>query len=73
MIDATATQNLRRFNLDLRDFYTVSSVTVNGTPANIARPGQQELAISPTPRLDAGSPDVGYALESQLRPRGDDA
>jgi aminopeptidase N len=55
MIDATATQNLRRFNLDLRDFYTVSSVTVNGTPANIARPGQQELEISPTPRLDAGS------------------
>ena len=55
VIQATATQNLRRFNLDLRDFYAVSSVTVNGSPANIARPGQQELAISPTPRLNAGS------------------
>jgi aminopeptidase N len=56
VIQATATENLRRFNLDLRDFYAVSSVTVNGVPANIARPGSQELAISPSPRLDAGSP-----------------
>jgi aminopeptidase N len=56
LIQATATENLRRFNLDLRDFYSVSSVTVNGVPANIARPGNQELAISPSPRLDAGSP-----------------
>jgi aminopeptidase N len=55
VIQATATQNLRRFNLDLRDFYAISSVTVNGSPASIARPGQQELAISPTPRLNAGS------------------
>jgi aminopeptidase N len=55
VIQATATQNLRRFNLDLRDFYAVSSVTVNGSPASIARPGQQELAISPTPRLNTGS------------------
>jgi aminopeptidase N len=56
VIQATATENLRRFDLDLRDFYAVSSVTVNGAPASIARPGQQELAISPTPRLNAGSP-----------------
>jgi aminopeptidase N len=55
VIEATATQNLRRFNLDLRDFFSVSSATVNGVPASIARPGQQELAISPTPRLDAGT------------------
>jgi aminopeptidase N len=54
VIQATATENLRRFNLDLRDFYAVSGVTVNGVPANIARPGAQELAISPTPRLNAG-------------------
>jgi aminopeptidase N len=54
VIHATATENLRRFNLDLRDFYAVSSVAVNGVPANIARPGGQELAISPTPRLNAG-------------------
>jgi aminopeptidase N len=55
VIQATATENLRRFNLDLRDFYAVSSVTVNGTPASIARPGSQELAISPSPRLNDGS------------------
>jgi aminopeptidase N len=54
-IDAVATQNLRRFNLDFRDFYAISSVTVNGEPANIARPGEQELAISPADRLDDGS------------------
>jgi aminopeptidase N len=54
VIQATASENLRRFNLDLRDFYAVSSVSVNGVPANIARPGGQELAISPTPRLNAG-------------------
>jgi aminopeptidase N len=54
-IEATATQNLRRFNLDLRDFYAVSSVMVDGERANIARPGSQELAISPADRLDAGS------------------
>jgi aminopeptidase N len=55
VIEATATQNLRRFNLDLRDFFAVSNVAVNGVPANIARPGNQELAISPSPRLRAGS------------------
>jgi aminopeptidase N len=59
-IDATATQNLRRFNLDLRDFYAVSSVMVNGERAQFdrpgqPRPGQQELAISPADPLDAGS------------------
>ena len=32
VIRATATQNLRSFNLDLRDLYTVSSVRVNGGP-----------------------------------------
>jgi aminopeptidase N len=64
VIDAKATQNLRRFNLDFRDFYAISSVTVNGKPANIARPGQQELAISPADRLDSGSDfrvEVDYA------------
>jgi aminopeptidase N len=64
VINAKATQNLRRFNLDCRDFYAISSVTVNGEPANIARPGQQELAISPVDRLDSGSDftvEVDYA------------
>jgi aminopeptidase N len=53
-IQATATQNLRRFNLDLRDFLDVSSVEVNGVPANIARAGNQELEISPFPGLNDG-------------------
>jgi aminopeptidase N len=54
-IDAVATQNLRRLNLDLRDFYSILDVTVNGERANVARPGQQEVAISPADRLDDGS------------------
>ena len=54
-IQATATQNLRRFNLDLRDFYAISSVTVDGQEANIARPGEQELQISAPRNLDVGS------------------
>ena len=56
VIQATATQNLSRFNIDLRAHYVVSSVAVNGAPAKIARPGLQELAISPSANLDAGSP-----------------
>jgi aminopeptidase N len=55
VIQATATQNLSRFNLDLRDFYAVSSVKVNGLSATFARPHIQELAISPSPKLKAGS------------------
>ena len=55
IINATATQNLRRFNLDLRDFYAISALIVNGQPAQFARPGQQEIAISPADRLDEGS------------------
>jgi aminopeptidase N len=55
VMNATATQNLRRFNLDLRDFYAISNLTVDGRRANFARPGDQELAISPADRLNAGS------------------
>jgi aminopeptidase N len=55
VIEATATQNLRSFNLDLRDFYTVSSLRVNGADASFARPGSQELKINPASNLDAGS------------------
>ena len=54
VIEATATQNLRRFNLDFRDFYAISSLTVNGEPAQFARPGAQELAITPATRINAG-------------------
>jgi aminopeptidase N len=55
VIEATATQNLRRFNLDFRHFYGISSLTVNGERAHFARPGRQELAISPADNIDAGS------------------
>ena len=64
VIEATATQNLRRFNLDLRDFYAISNLTVNGAPAQFARPGAQEVAISPATPLDQGTPftvQVEYA------------
>jgi aminopeptidase N len=54
-ITARATQNLRRFNLDFRDFYAISSLKVNGERAQLARPGAQELAVSPATNLNAGS------------------
>jgi aminopeptidase N len=54
VIDATATQNLRRFNLDLRDFYEVSSVRVNGSRAKFVLRDEQELQITPATPLDAG-------------------
>ena len=54
VIDATATQNLRRFNLDFRDFYAISSLTVDGEHASFARPGSQELQINPATNLDQG-------------------
>jgi aminopeptidase N len=50
---ARATQNLRRFNLDLRDFLTVSRVRVNGRRASFAHSGQ-ELSITPRRGLKAG-------------------
>jgi aminopeptidase N len=55
VINATATQNLRRFNLDLRDFYSISRVRVDGKRAKFQQRGQQELRIKPADRLDAGS------------------
>jgi aminopeptidase N len=50
---ARATQNLHRFNLDLRDFLTVSSVEVGGRAASFTHSGQ-ELSIDPRPKLKAG-------------------
>ena len=47
-IVATATENLRRFNLDLRG-YDISSLRVNGLRAGYARTGEHELEV--TPRL----------------------
>jgi aminopeptidase N len=56
VIEATATQNLGRFNLDLRDFYSVSTVTVDGADAKFAQQGEQELQVKPKHLLRAGSP-----------------
>jgi aminopeptidase N len=51
-VSATATQNLSRFDLDLRGF-DVSRLTVNGRAASFSREGQ-ELVITPGVRLRAG-------------------
>jgi len=56
-IFARATQSLERFNLDLRDFYTVSKVTVNLHRAAFSLSGQ-ELTIDPRPKLRRGTPFV---------------
>ncbi len=53
-IAATATQNLSRFDLDLRGF-DVSRVAVNGRPATFNRDGQ-ELVITPQAGLRSGRP-----------------
>ena len=61
-VTATATQNLSRFDLDLRGF-TVSRVAVDGTPATFTRSGQ-ELVITPAAGLVQGkafSVAVDYA------------
>ena len=60
-ITATATQELDRFNLDLRGF-TVQSVEVNGEGARFSRDGQ-ELTIHPRKRVRNGATmrvDVKY-------------
>jgi aminopeptidase N len=51
-ITARATQDLSRFNLDLRG-YKVSSVSVNGAAASFTRKGQ-ELTITPSAGLRRG-------------------
>jgi aminopeptidase N len=53
-IRLVATQNLEQFNLDLRDWFGVSQVTVDGVPAASFQEDVQELVISPRPRLRAG-------------------
>ena len=54
LIRATATQNLRSFNLDLRDFYAVSKVKVDGKAATFVQHDGQELTIRPRPKLKDG-------------------
>jgi aminopeptidase N len=55
---AVATQGLSRFDLDLRDFYAVSRVTVNGRPAAFSQHDGQELTIRPRSGLRRGTPFV---------------
>jgi aminopeptidase N len=54
VIRATATKNLRSFNLDLRELYTVSRVRVNGKSATFTQHDEQELTIRPRPKLKHG-------------------
>jgi aminopeptidase N len=61
-IIATATQNLSRFDLDLRGF-DIGRLTVNGAAASFTRDGQ-ELVITPAAGLRAGvvfTVVVGYS------------
>jgi aminopeptidase N len=51
-ITARATQDLSRFNLDLRDL-KVASITVNGAPASFSRKGQ-ELTVTPAAGIRKG-------------------
>ena len=53
VITATATQNLSRFDLDLRGF-SISRLLVNGAAASFSRDGQ-ELVITPSAGLPSGS------------------
>ena len=53
VVTATATQNLSRFNLDLRGFQ-ISQLTVNGVAASYTRDGQ-ELVITPAAGIPNGS------------------
>jgi aminopeptidase N len=52
-VTAKATQNLSRFDLDLRGFQ-ISKLTVNGVAASYARDGQ-ELVITPAAGIRSGS------------------
>jgi aminopeptidase N len=52
---AKATQNLSQFDLDLRDFYAVSRVSVNQRSASFSQSSGQELTIRPRGGLRRGS------------------
>jgi aminopeptidase N len=53
VITAIATQDLSRFDLDLRGF-SISRLLVNGQSAGFARSGEQELVITPPSGLRSG-------------------
>jgi aminopeptidase N len=52
-ITATATQNLSRFDLDLRGF-SISRLRVDGDRASFTRAGEQELVITPRDGIRSG-------------------
>jgi aminopeptidase N len=54
VIKARATQNLSRFDLDLRGF-SISRLLVDGVAATFARDGEQELVITPRSGITTGS------------------
>ena len=55
LVKATATQDLSRFNLDLRRFLDVSMVRVNGKKVEVSREGEHELVIEPPFGIEAGT------------------
>ena len=55
VLDAVATQNLARFDLDLRPSLRVRSVLVDGLPASVRRSGQ-EVIVTPRVRPRSGWP-----------------
>jgi aminopeptidase N len=68
VIAAKATQNLSRFNLDLRGF-GISRLLVDGVAATQTRDGDQELVITPSAGIRAGSTftlTIDYAGEPQV-------
>jgi aminopeptidase N len=67
-IDARATQNLSRFNLDLRPFMVVSKVEVEGSRATFTRQGEHELVITPRKGIRRGKKfevEIDYAGNPQ--------
>jgi aminopeptidase N len=63
-IDARATQDLSRFNLDLRPFMVVAKVEVNDSRATFTREGEHELVITPRKGIRRGKKfevEVEYA------------
>ncbi len=53
-IEARATQNLSRFNLDLRPFMVVSKIEVDGSRATFTRELEHELVITPRKGIKRG-------------------
>jgi aminopeptidase N len=67
VISARATQDLSRFDLDLRGF-VVSRVTVGGRPASFVRDGQELIVTPPAPIKSGASfvAEVAYSGEPEV-------